>query len=276
MPVTAPARFALIALALTALVGGSVACGGAKQLSPQQATNTARVRYYDGMQELVSGNYLRASQLFRQVARSPRYMRYAALARLRIGDALFLQDRYEEAIEVYRSFIAQYESDPNIPYARFRIAASYYQRLPSEWFASPPDHEIDQTVTTEAVRELSAFINTFPTSRFAARARKMLGEARHMLYRHEAYVADFYEAKDEWRAVAWRLDRAIQSYPEFATTSDNVFRMAQAYERAGDRADAARGYARYLQEFPKGELRGEAKARLDKIRAAVEAEAKDS
>ena len=72
------------------------------------------------------------------VAASPRTSKYAALAKLRLGDALFYQDRYAEATEVFRGFTNQYKSDPNLPYARFKVAQCYYERIPGEWFPAPP------------------------------------------------------------------------------------------------------------------------------------------
>ena len=117
------------------LVGGSYGCADQGNGSPA-AKDTVRRLYYEAMIELQDGNYLQATQLFNRVARSPRYIRYAPLARLRVGDALYLQGRYEEAIEVYRAFMAQYESNANMPYARFRIASAYFYRIPSAWFAS--------------------------------------------------------------------------------------------------------------------------------------------
>lgn len=261
------ARAAIRPLLVALLLASAPTVGCASSApAPTTIRDTARRAYYEGMRELVAGNYVRARQLFNQVARSPSYLSYSALARLRIGDALYLQDRFEEAVEVYRSFVAQYESDPNLPYARYRIAASYHARIPSEWFASPPAYEIDQTMTREAVRELRAFIKTFPTSRFADDARVKLDEARRMLFEHELYAADFYDARDKPRAVAWRLQVAVNEYPDMAVEPDLVWRMADAFAAAGDQADAAQALALYIERFPKGERHADAKRRLEAIR----------
>lgn len=246
---------------------------------PASIQDTARRTYHEGMRELVSGNYVRAAQHFNQVARNPRNMRYAALARLRIADSLLLQDRHEDAVEVYQAFINQYESDPNIDYARYRIADAYHRRLPTDWFASPAASEIDQTMTYEAVRKLVGFLDTFPASRFADRAREMLAEARGMLFAHESYAADFYERRDKWRATAWRLAHIVKTYPEFGKNAETVWRMAEMYARAGDKADALVSYALYVREFPDGKKRAAAEghvARLTKeLREAEDAKGAD-
>lgn len=256
-------------LVLLALLAGGCASSGAS-LPAEAVQDTARRMYFEAMKELEDGNYIAATTLFQEVASSPRYVRYAALARLRIGDAYFLQDRFPEAAEVYRGFISQFKSDPNLPYARFRVAESYYKRMPSDWFASPPAYELDQSLTEQAEAELTGFVTTFPTSRFAPEARKMLSEARKMLFDHELYAANFYAAAESWRAVAWRLDRAIETYPERGLEDDLVFRMADAYAKSGDEASAARGYGLYLKSFPEGKHHDDVKARLEVIRERVD------
>ena len=231
--------------------------------------DTARRAYMRGMEELVSGNNNQAVKIFATVARSPRYIRHAALAKIRIGDAYYNDRRYEEAAEAYRSFVAQHGSDPNIPYARFRVAACYFNRVPSGIFIEPPDYERDQSATRSAVRELSNFIAAFPTSRFSKEAREMLASARKMLVSHQIYVADFYESRDKPRAVAWRLRSALETYPEAAKTPELVWRMATAFQEAEEQADAAQAYALYIANFPEGTHISEAKARLEAIRSTV-------
>jgi outer membrane protein assembly factor BamD len=266
-PKRALLTFALLSAGAATLAGG---CAGHAVKHPPSPQEQARHTYFKGMEDLVRGNYLQAVQLFNEVARSPRYVRYAALARLRIGDAFYLQDRFEEAIENYRIFVAQYGSDPNVPYARFRTAAAYHARMPTAWFATPPAWEMEQTMTLQAQRELQGFLGTFPTSRYAPRAREMLKDAEQMLLDRELYVARYYEKRQNWRATAWRLDGAVTTYPALATTPDVVWRMARAYTRAEEPGDAAKAYAMYLERFPDGPKRDAAKEALDGLRRDLE------
>jgi len=258
------------------LVGLLVALGGCRSvpavLDGEGVQDSARRLYYAAMVELANGNHVQATQLFQQVASSPRYVRYAALARLRIGDALFFQSRYHEATEVYRSFTGQHKGDPNMPYARYMVAVCHYKRLPGEWFLSPPAHEMDQSVTRQAEAELKGFLSTFPTSRFAPEARRMLAETREMLFSHEVFAADFYARRGAWRAVAWRLQRAIDNYPELGLSEELVWRMADAYARTDDQASAVRAYGLYLKSFPDGERRDEVRSRLDALRERLDDE----
>lgn len=234
--------------------------------SRERVQKRARKRYMQAMHELAAGSYSRAVEVFNQIAQGPSWVRYSGLARLRVGDALFLQQRFPEAINAYRTFLGQHGSSANVPYAHFRIAASYHRQMPDSWFAAPPAWQKDQAQTERAEKELESFLDRFPLSRFAEDARRMLRDVQRVLYRHELYVADYYAARDEWRAVAWRLDGAIDAYPERALKPDNVWRMAEAYDRVGNTSEAIEGFTLYLEEFPEAPRRDAAKRRRSELR----------
>ena len=68
------------------------ACG-AKNVHLKTPDEIAKASYLQGMEELADGNYTEAILIFQKVRRSPGYLRYVALSQLRIGDALFLQEK---------------------------------------------------------------------------------------------------------------------------------------------------------------------------------------
>lgn len=255
---------------LASLAVLATACGSSGPALDGSVKDPVRRAYYDGMRELVDGNYLEASQQFTLVASSPRTSKYAALAKLRLGDALYYQERYAEATEVYRGFTNQYKSDPNQPYARYRVAECYFERLPSDWFAAPPAYEMDQTLTQQAEAELKGFLSQFPTSRYAPSARAMLAETRGMLFAAEMYAVDFYAHKEKWQAVAWRLRDAIDTYPELALREARVWQLSRAWKRVGQPSEVARALGLYLEKFPEGPHVAEAKAELEAIRQSLE------
>jgi outer membrane protein assembly factor BamD len=137
-------------------------------------------------------------------------------------------------------------------------------------FIEPPAYEKDQTSTHRSVRELRGFLDTFPMSKFARQAKEMLAEASRMLMAHDLYVADFYEARDKPRAVAWRLEHIINTYPETAKTPQNVWRMAKSYEAASDFSDAKRAFALYLAAFPNMKSASEVEQRIDEMQKKLE------
>lgn len=263
---------ALRLLALGVALSLSACASAGPDLRPDDPAykDPARRAYYDGMRNLIEGDYLKAAQLFQAVAASPRHVKHAALAKLRLGDAYFFQSRYAEAAEIFRGFVLQHNSDPNLPYARFKVAECQFKRIPGEWFASPPAHEFDQTLTLQAEAELKGFLALFPTSVYAAQAQAMLTTVRSMLLRHELYAANFYAGLEQWQAVAWRLRHVIDIYPELAVREDLVWRLAEAWREVGDKAETAKALNLYVARFPGGGRHELAQRRLEELARELE------
>lgn len=222
----------------------------------------------DGMEELMAGNYTEAITQFHRVVRSPGYVKYAALARLRIGDALFLQEKFDAAVETYRSFLKQYEGNPNSGYAQFRIGHAFFEQIPTGWFLSPPVHERQQTFVKHANAELRRFVQYYPTNRLVPKAQVLLDECEKMLYDHERFAANFYQNRDKPRGVIIRLERAFRQFPEIAGADEESYVMlAKAYADT-ERFDEARAmYSSYLERFPDGSYRNQAEDSLATLRS---------
>lgn len=227
-----------------------------------------KARYASGLADLMSGNYTDAVEAFQAVAKSPGYLTYVPLARLRVADALFLQEKYDAAIDMYRSFIKQYEGNPNVGYARFRVGHAYFEQIPSGWFLAPPVYERQQTFVVQAARELERFLDLHPTDRLAPQARKLLDECERKLYDHELYVATFYDKRDKPRGVIQRLEIVFERFPELAATEDNYLMLAKAYADDQSHAQAEAMYNAYFQRFPNGSRKKEADERIKALRAA--------
>ena len=235
---------------------------GTDDSASKSITARARDSYITGMDELLSGNYTEAVLRFQEVAKNPGYVKYAALARLRIGDALFLQEKYDAAIELFRSFLKQYEGNPNTGYARFRIGHAYYARIPSDWFLAPPSYEREQTQILNAERSLRRFVELYPAHSLVPPARKMLDDCKHRMYEHEMYVVGFYRDRKKPAAVVHRMEGAFRRFPRFAGTEKNYLTLAQAYAQTNAVAEATAMYQAYLKRFPSGAYRGQAEESL--------------
>lgn len=260
---------AAIAIGLGLVVG---ACRSGPPPLPTEIKDTARIAYYEGVARLAAGDYTKATEIFQALSGAPRHVRHALLAKLRLADAMFHQGRYAEATEMYRAFANQHRSDPNLAYARFRVAECYFKRLPSEWFLSAPAHEMDQTLSQQAEAELTGFLSLFPTSTFAPEARRMLADTRRMLFRHEMYAAEFYEARSAWQGVVWRLRDARERFPEFTKDEAFAWRIVEAQDKVGKPTETMAALVAFVEAWPESSRKTRAIARVAELKARIEAE----
>lgn len=242
------------------------ACGSSgRGIRTENISDSARANYIEGMDSLESGNYVDAVNYFQVVAKSPSYVKWASLARLRIADSLFFEDKFAEAAEQYGAFLNQYQGDPNEAYANFMIAKCYYEQMPDDWFVTPPAFEKDLNAAQRASDKLQSFVRIYARSRFLPRARRMLEEVRAMQFAHSNYVAEFYESRDKPAGVVVRLEHMRSKFPELFETEDNLMRLGQAYVRTGRAKDAWSVYRKYLDRFSEGEHAGVARENLESL-----------
>ncbi len=255
------------ALCLVLLAAVVVGCGGANQTTQPVAgyLDAARRQYVQGLRELQRGNYPEATKHFTAVARSPRYFKYSALAALRIADCQFYQEQYDQAIESYQGFVKQFAGDKNVPYALFRVAQCHFERIPGDWWFMPPAEERDLPVVENAYRALQRFLQRYPHHLFAPQAERLRAFCAERLYDHELYAAKFYEKRGKPLAVAGRLERALEQFPELARTEANLFWLTRAYVKAGDAPRARSACRRYLDTFPGGPRRGDIERTLQTL-----------
>ena len=132
-------RFISIPIFLAlALAGSGCATTQATATGPSGRPSTtlsqSREEYLSGLKALETADYAAAMDALQRVARGPSYIVYSPLARLRLADALFYQELYDEAVEGYRGFIETSAGDPNLHYAYFRLAESRVKAIAGDFF----------------------------------------------------------------------------------------------------------------------------------------------
>lgn len=253
----------------TALLVAALSGCGTTSASRGRAEDVGRERYLLGVEALSSGDFEEAISHFRQVMRIPGLVQLGANSRLRIADALFMQEKFEAAITSYRNFIKEYPTDANAGYAQFRIGHAFYEQIPSDWFLAPPRYERQQNFVRQAASALRQFVRLYPTHPLAEQGQAMLDDCEEQLLAHELYVARFYFERSKPYGVVQRLERAFERFPEHAGTEDNYMMLARAYADT-ERLDAARSmYQAYLDRFPAGQFRGAAETSLRSLEAAT-------
>lgn len=251
-------RILVFALALASL---GPACD--RGPTPTTYADTARYRYQLGEEALEDADYLEAIRHFTLVKNKYAYSKYAALAELRIADAYFEQEKFVEAIDAYRRFMNGRPNHREVPYAMWRIAASYYEQLPSDFFLFPPPYEKDLGSTRDALRALEAFVKRFPQHEKVPAANERILNCRRQLADHELYVADFYLLRDHPASARGRLEILVNDYED---VPDRWLRAASTlvsvYAKLGLKDEAAATAKRLIEKHPKADEADSARAYL--------------
>jgi outer membrane protein assembly factor BamD len=230
---------------------------------------TAKQNYEKGVRELKDENYPEAMKYFVFLKQKFPFSKFAVLAELRIADTQFERGHFLEAIDQYKLFGRSHPTHEFVEdgYVGFKICESYYKQIPEDFFLLPPAFEKDQSATKDAVREIDAFLEKWPKSKYAEQAKKMRGEAVRSLAAAELYVARFYWKRSKYRATAWRLEGMLKEYSGSPYESEALLLLGRAYEKLGEKDKARDAYAKVVEKHPGSGEVGEAKSRIHELPA---------
>jgi outer membrane protein assembly factor BamD len=238
-------------IALCFLALASAACAPAPKAAKtaEQYQEEARVAYDEAVQAYLDQDWEVAVRLLGDIRRKYSYTRYARLAELRLADASFRQEKYAEATAGYRSFTRDYPSDPDVPYARYRIVRAQFLQSDSSIF-QPPLEERDLAAVRGAYVSLQAFLSDFPGYHRRVELDYMMQVVTGVLVRHELYVARFYLKRDEYAPAIERVTYAIEQYSASGLEAEAVTLMGETYLKMRDKPKAAAAFQRVLDEYP--------------------------
>jgi outer membrane protein assembly factor BamD len=187
-------------------------------------------------------------------------------ALLLVADSYFRQGgttSYTEARFRYRDYLNRYPGAPQRDYARYQFAVCYDREH------EKPDR--DQTSTREALEQYRVLLQEYPNSTYVTVARERIRRLTDALADHEFGVGYFYIRKGAPGAALGRFTSIEQRYPEYAGRDKLYFYEAEALKRLGRGEEAARYYARVVEEFPTSQYAKMARSRAPKTKAPASA-----
>lgn len=215
--------------------------------SPLDYTENARRDYERGMKALEDKNWEGVEEAFNDVRTKYSYSRYARLAELRLADADYEQDKLAEAISGYKAFVHDYPNDPEVPYARFRIAKSQYDSV-SQSFLLPPLEERDLSSVNDAMETIRDYLEDFPNSEHARDLAYMLEVVVGLIARHELYVARYYLREDNFDAANARVERVLNVVPVSGLEPEALVLLGEIYLKQKRKAEAKAMFELLIRE----------------------------
>ena len=160
----------------------------------------------DGMEQFEKGYFEEAAETFQDLKDRYPYSKFAVQAELKMADALYERELYEEAFDAYHDFEGLHPKNTVIPYVIYRQGMCHFKKITT----------IDRTQThaSKAKEEFERLVRRFPSSEYADRVRMKIRECYIKLAEYELYVGNFYFKMGKYRAAMARYRYLIEHYPD--------------------------------------------------------------
>ena len=193
-----------IALLCLALISGALGCAWFGKQEEKTAAELAE----EGSTYFREESYAKAIKSYERLRDWYPYSPHAKTAELRIADAHYHLEEYEQALTAYQQYERLHPGDDKIPYVIYQSGMCHYERLKS----------IDRTQVParNALEAFNRLQSRFPGSAYAEKADPKIHQCRKRLAGHEFYVARFYFKSEHYKAALERFENVLEKYPEVA------------------------------------------------------------
>lgn len=223
------------------------ACASSQPDIATLTSNSDQAIWEAGQKALSKKDWISARQHFRRIIDGFPQSQFADDARLAVGETYVREGGSTNdllAVGAYREFLTLYPSHPKSDFAQFQVGEAYFRRR------NGPDR--DQTDTREAVAEFQRLLDLYPQSSYAEQARERITEARQSLARAEFLAGYFYQRTRELcRASIARYEVVLKEYPDYRSTDEVLFRLAECLQASGRGPEALPHLGRLVEEYPK-------------------------
>lgn len=228
------------------------ACSSPKE-KPQKP---AEVYFMKGEQYFEDGNYNKAIESWEQVRDAFYSPELSMLAEMKIAEAYFKSEQYEEAAIAFDDFLQQHPNHYLTPTVLYRMGLSYYRQI------MVPDR--DQTSAQYALSSFEELVKRFPDDPQAQEARNMILRCKTRLAEHEVYVGRFYLRVDQYEQAINRLEGVLKSFPQYYYRDEAYFYLGQAYFKSSQPDEAKIIFNKLFKEFPGSKFVERAQKILDR------------
>jgi outer membrane protein assembly factor BamD len=161
---------------------------------------------WNGMDYYEIGDYTRAIDNFERLKDWYPFSRYAKLAELKIGDAHYKLEQYEEAIFAYEEFEKLHPRNEAIPYVIYQIGRCYFDQIESI--------DRDQNSARKALETFKRLRKQYPDDPYARSAVAHITTCYQSLAGNEYYIGKFYYKSKHYKAAHHRFMAVISNYPD--------------------------------------------------------------
>lgn len=197
--------------------------------------------YAEASEDMDSGSYKEAIELYEKLEARYPFGRYAMQAQLDVAYANYKAEEPEAAIAAADRFIKLYPQNPFVDYAYYLKGIVNYNRsvgFLDKYVPTDPSQR-DPGAALDAFEDFSELVKRFPDSKYAADARQRMLYLRNNLAQHEVNVARYYMKRGAYVAAANRANYVIERFQRTPAVQDALEVLVDAYRALGEEKLAA-------------------------------------
>lgn len=227
------------------LVGSVViltGCASHKKIVPTEEEKTAYEWYNEGIQEYINHDYKEAEHSLEMVNEQHPGSIYSKRAMLALGDVYFSKGEYILARDYYQKFVRLYPTSKNVIYARYRIGLSYYK--------SRNGYKLDETPSRLAIKSFVGFLRDYPNNPYKEKVYTYITNCAIEIYKHELFVAKFYDKLNHFKAAKNRLDYMYKHFRDVSFNDEMLFEMGEVYLHLGKKEQSKVFFKQLKEKYP--------------------------
>lgn len=160
----------------------------------------------EGLEYFEDERYSKAIESFEKLRDWYPFSEYATAAELKIAEAHYIIEEYEEAVFAYREFEKLHPTNEHTPHVVYQIGRCYFVQVDTV--------DRDQTSAQKAVQSFERFIENYPDNVNVPQARENIITCLKSVVGHEMYVGRFYFKTGRYKAALQRFHNVIRDYPD--------------------------------------------------------------
>ena len=133
------------------------------------------------------------------------FSKYAILAELKIADAHFHLEQYDEAIMGYSAFEKMHPRNDAVPYVINQIGMC--------WFNQINTIDRDDTPAKNALAQFQRLAEQYPGSEYGKDTQENIKKCLDNIIDHELAVANFYYKTKKYKSALKRYEYIVEYYP---------------------------------------------------------------
>lgn len=200
------------------------------------------VLYNQALANMEGGRFSEASKKFAAIDQQHPYTEWARKSLVMGAFTYYRQNKYDEAVNMAKRYIALYPTSQDAAYAYYIIGLSYFRQI--------PDVTRDHKDTRRAISALQDVVDRYPKSEYVSDARTKIRFAREQLAGKEMQIGRYYLERGQYLAAIKRFRGVVEEYSNTNQIEEALYRVVEANYAIGLTSEAQTAAYVLGQNYP--------------------------